>query len=45
MANNVQESNTKDTQHRDTYEGFMSVTKWGLIFVVTVLALMAIFLA
>lgn len=45
MANNLHEANTNDTEHRETYEGFMSVTKWGVIFVVTVLVLMAIFLA
>jgi hypothetical protein len=41
MANNDHQG-TKD--HRETYEGFMSVTKWGVILIVIALVLMAVFL-
>ncbi|MES2750863.1 MAG: aa3-type cytochrome c oxidase subunit IV [Pseudomonadota bacterium] len=30
--------------HEQTYEGFLTMTKWGTIAVVAILALMAIFL-
>ncbi|MEY3267322.1 MAG: Bacterial aa3 type cytochrome c oxidase subunit [Pseudomonadota bacterium] len=41
MANNDHQG-TND--HRETYEGFMSVTKWGVILIVIALVLMAVFL-
>jgi hypothetical protein len=49
MANDGSEpgSEAKDgkTDHRQTYDGFMAATKWGVAFVAVVLILMAIFLA
>ncbi|GGE04368.1 hypothetical protein GCM10011529_08420 [Polymorphobacter glacialis] len=36
---------TVKTDHRSTYDNFMSVTKWGVAGVSVVLILMAIFLA
>ncbi len=42
MANNDHKGTT---DHRETYDSFMSVTKWGVILVVIALLLMAIFLA
>ena len=44
MANDGNEPTSK-TDHRTTYDGFMSATKWGIGFVSVVLILMAIFLA
>jgi hypothetical protein len=29
--------------HRDTYESFLGMTKWGIIFIIAVLALLALF--
>lgn len=40
MASNEQ---TNDT-HRSTYEGFTSFTKWGTLFVVTVVVALYVFL-
>jgi hypothetical protein len=31
-------------EHERTYEMFLTITKWGIVFVATVLILMAIFL-
>jgi hypothetical protein len=31
-------------QHAETYKGFMALTKWGTIFIIVLLILMAIFL-
>ena len=45
MANDGNEPNTGNTDNRQTYEGFMAATKWGVILVAVVLILMAIFLA
>jgi len=49
MANDGSEPNrdveTAKTDHRQTYDGFMTVTKWGVAFVAVVLILMAVFLA
>ena len=42
MANN--EPNHGHTDHSETYQGFMSATKWGVIAIVVALLLMAIFL-
>ena len=41
MANNDHKG---ATDHRQTYDSFMSVTKWGVILVVIALLLMAFFL-
>ncbi len=41
MANNDHQG---ASDHRETYEGFMSMTKWGVILIVIALLLMAIFL-
>lgn len=40
MASNDQFNNT----HRSVYEGFTSFTKWGTIFVVTVVVALYVFL-
>ncbi|WP_310497959.1 aa3-type cytochrome c oxidase subunit IV [Sandarakinorhabdus sp.] len=40
MANNDQ----PNSPNRETYDGFMSATKWGVIVIVIVLALLGIFL-
>lgn len=39
------ETNGVKTDHHATYEGFMAMTKWGVIVVAVALILMAIFLA
>ncbi len=39
MANNDQKA---ATDHRETYESFMAMTKWGVILIVIALLLMAI---
>lgn len=39
MANNDQKG---ATDHRETYDSFMSVTKWAIILIVAVLVLLAI---
>jgi hypothetical protein len=41
MANNDHQG-TSD--HRETYESFMAMTKWGVILIVIALVLMAVFL-
>lgn len=45
MANDVNEPNSDQLEHIETYAGFMSATKWGVIAVSVALILMAIFLA
>nr|WP_310523150.1 aa3-type cytochrome c oxidase subunit IV [Polymorphobacter sp.] len=45
MANDGKEPNNGNTDHRQTYDGFMAATKWGVIAIAVVLILMAIFLA
>jgi hypothetical protein len=45
MANDVQEQNVSNLNHRGTYESFMAVTKWAVILVSAILILMAILLA
>jgi hypothetical protein len=45
MANHGSEMNSGGTDHRNTYEGFMTATKWGVGLVSVTLILMAIFLA
>jgi hypothetical protein len=40
MASNDQSNNA----HRSTYEGFTNFTKWGTIFVVTVVVALYVFL-
>lgn len=45
MANDANQPNSGNSDHRETYEGFMSATKWGVALVSIVLILMAIFLA
>ncbi len=42
MANNDHKATT---DHRETYDSFMSVTKWAIILIVIALLLMAIFIA
>ncbi|MBC7504136.1 MAG: aa3-type cytochrome c oxidase subunit IV [Sandarakinorhabdus sp.] len=44
MANNGDTSAKPPTDHHSTYEGFLSASKWGIIFVVIVLLLLAMFL-
>jgi hypothetical protein len=44
MANDGNEPDTGKTDNRQTYEGFMTATKWGVAAVAVVLLLMAIFL-
>ena len=39
MANNDQKG---ASDHRETYDSFMSVTKWAIILIVAVLVLLAI---
>ena len=39
MANNDQKG---ATDHRETYDSFMSVTKWAIILIVAILVLLAI---
>lgn len=45
MANDVQEQNASNLDHRETYASFMAVTKWAVIVVAITLILMAILLA
>ena len=44
MANDGNEPKSDKTGNRQTYDGFMAATKWGVIAVAVVLLLMAIFL-
>jgi len=39
MANNDQKG---ATDHRDTYDSFMSITKWAIILIVAILVMLAI---
>jgi membrane protein required for beta-lactamase induction len=45
MANEGHEPNSGRIENRETYEGFLSMTKKAIILVAVVLILMAIFLA
>jgi hypothetical protein len=45
MANNGHEPNSGRIEHRETYDGFLSITKKAIIAIAVVLILMAIFLA
>ncbi len=45
MANNSTETGTPQTDHRATYDRFMTALKWGVVMIAIVLILMAIFLA
>jgi hypothetical protein len=45
MANDGPEPNGGGTNHRETYDSFMSITKKAIIAIAVVLILMAIFLA
>jgi membrane protein required for beta-lactamase induction len=45
MANDGHEPNSGRVEHRETYEGFLSITWKAIILVAVVLILMAIFLA
>lgn len=44
MTDNHDEVVPDRAPNRETYSSFMSMAKWGVIFVVVVLALMAMFL-
>ena len=44
MADNHDEAAPDRTPNRETYSSFTSMTKWGVILVVVLLALMAVFL-
>lgn len=45
MANEGHEPNSGRVEHRETYDGFLSLTKTAIIVVAIALILMAIFLA
>lgn len=45
MANDGHEPNSGRVEHRETYHGFLSITKNAIIVIAVVLILMAIFLA
>lgn len=44
MADEVQSDTRLDKEHVQTYEGFVGLLKWGVIFVAILLIGMAIFL-
>ena len=44
MADNHDEAAPDRTPNRETYSSFTSMTKWGVILVVVLLAVMAVFL-
>jgi Bacterial aa3 type cytochrome c oxidase subunit IV len=44
MANNGDEAGKPGIEHQETFEGFITATKWGVILVSLALILMAIFL-
>lgn len=44
MTDNHDEAAPNRAPNRETYSSFMSMTKWGVILVVVVLAMMAVFL-
>ena len=44
MTENHDEAAPDRAENRETYASFMSMSKWGVIMVVVVLALMAVFL-
>lgn len=43
MANNGNAPDAGNNEHRATYESFLTISKWGIGFVVSVLALLALF--
>jgi hypothetical protein len=44
MADNGEERGKPNTSHHDTFEGFITATKWGVALIALALILMAIFL-
>jgi hypothetical protein len=43
MANNGSAPDRGNKGHLATYESFMKITKWSIIFVVTILVLLGVF--
>ena len=44
MANDGNEPNKGNVQHRQTYDSFMSITKWAIGAIAVALILLALFL-